>query len=1048
MPTNLYIQWRIGGAPIMSGSTGDSSNLSISGFTAEQCGLVLGVDFLVYTTDPTGPTPTLPIDNSQTVVLSNNLPTISASVNEDSYGRTPIRPTFTWAYSDVDNDTQFQYQVKIGTSAGASDLHDSGVVYSTASSYTVPDLSAAIPAATLFYWTVEVSDGQKINPALPAPTPRIVVAATGTAVANTKPVISNVLLDGAPGGTVGSLTPLISWTYSDVDGQPQSSFRAVVARDAGLTDILWDSGTILGTATTVRYNFQHAAANNMEHHKALYAAVLASDGIENSTTTFVPFIVAGSPQITTLAVDGRVNPLNVAEQQPVFNWKYTDLDEDPLVSYEIRVGTSDVDLGTDSFIGDVWAPGIITSPNAYSTQLDFDGTAFGGEMSCVFPHSLQPNTRYYFQVMIFDQFGGVSTWSTGYFQLNAPPRAVNLYIVPPQPWNSDSLDCVYTFVDDIGDRESNFTQIHWFQQLAGGTYAEVVSLINQRSVPSDLTVPGDLWKFTVRPHDGYEYSTVAYESAPVLIRNRPPVATALAITPGSPKTNDNLTAIFAVSDPDGDPVVVTINWYRNGEEQPDLKNATVIPASVTSLDDVWYFTILPTDGYDNGPLAISSPVTIANTAPQITSMMIDGQTFPQAVNDPNPTISWTYDDPDMQPQAKYQFILGTKPAKTKKILTDIARAMRAPSDSLAGAAISCGGQNGVISVAKGNGELVAGNDIFDSGIVDSPDNSFQYLTEDSNKDVVLPAVNFQNLTDYMLMPDLQTLSLQLLKASGVAAATFTGTTSLYDVELAYVKETGMSSTYKLTVDGIDIDQFSSSPGTGLDIRTFNSVKLDHNSVISIKGASVTAGAKAGFHQVKCVAKSQVEVNAADFAALSGYLKDGTGGIKLAGLAGTATTPFTLPSGTYDVELVYVTESAGAPIVTVNVNNTPIISLSYQVGPQTRSVFQKGVTISKGDTIKIMGTRSGSALARVKRIIYRPVETTKVGAKLKNGLVYYGSVRVYDGRDWSDWYTTVWRMSGAAWAAVSNRTGWTIETTMTILPGLALQQNALAAMGQP
>ena len=62
-----------------------------------------------------------------------------------------------------------------------------------------------------------------------------------------------------------------------------------------------------------------------------------------------------------------------------------------------------------------------------------------------------------------------------------------------------------------------------------------------------------------------------------------------------------------------------------------------------------------------------------------------------------------------------------------------------------------------------------------------------------------------------------------------------------------------------------------------------------------------SGSKAGFHQIKCVAKGEVDVNAADFATLSGYLKDGTGGIKLAGLAGTATTPFTLPSGSYDVE---------------------------------------------------------------------------------------------------------------------------------------------------
>ena len=90
--------------------------------------------------------------------------------------------------------------------------------------------------------------------------------------------------------------------------------------------------------------------------------------------------------------------------------------------------------------------------------------------------------------------------------------------------------------------------------------------------------------------------------------NRAPQASALAILPSDPNTSDNLEAIFALSDPDEDSVQATIRWYKNGIEQIDLKNTVTIPASVTSIDEEWYFTVLPNDGYSNGQLAISPKV--------------------------------------------------------------------------------------------------------------------------------------------------------------------------------------------------------------------------------------------------------------------------------------------------------------------------------------------------------------------------------------------------------------------------------------------------------
>lgn len=1043
-PTNFVIQWRKNGASIKQGPTSNSFFLSINNageniqpfgvnFTANDAGSE--VDFILL--DPVtfvpiiDPMTLLPL-GSQGIILGNNLPVISgAGVVTDAYNLTPGQPTLVWTYSDADNDPQYAYRVRIGSGPLGSDYFDSGQILS-ATTFSVTSSSPAIPAGTTYYWTIDVSDGQKINPLDISPNPPLIlVTAAGIGKVNTPPIVSNVKIDGTSGGVkIQDNTPTITWTYYDVDTQPQQSYRIIVAKDIGLTQILWDSGSVLGAATSSVYNFNLTGVA-LTPHILLYVGVSAADTFVSSATTIETFKLSVVPVINGVFVDTKVNPLNVRELTPTFNWNYAP--PEPLTAYEIRVADNSINLGTDSFIGTIWNPGVKVTPESYSTIFNFDGTAFSG---CEFPKNLQSGIIYYFQVQIQDGFEK-SAWATGYFKLNAPPTAINLQIFPPAPFNSDDLFASYQFVDDVGDVEDlTKTQIRWYQKsVTAALFSEVASLRNTKTVPNALTIPGDEWKFTVQPSDGDLYSLLVYTSGAVTILNRAPTASALILLPTFPKTTDNLQAQFSLSDPDEDPVVGTISWFKNNIEQIALRNSQTIPASVTSIDEQWYFTVLPNDGYVNGPLATSNKVTILNTPPTISSISVDGAILPRAVKNQNPTISWMYQDEDLQPQQKFQVLIGTKPVRTTQFFS-ASKEMRAlPQNSSAlGVSLPCDGGDGIISKAKNGVSVIAGNEIFDSGVITSGAMSFQYLTEDFVQNLNLTAITFTNLNGYFLEPDFSTLGLQPNSANGTAVSKFNGQDSLYDVTITYIKEDTKRSTYRLIVDGIVVGQFTSQIGTGSDTYTFNAIKLNSGSSIGIAGIATDSGAKAQFQQLTFTAITQLTLNAGDFNMLSGYLQDGTGGIKLAGVAGTATTPFNFPSGTYDVEFVYQTETNGNPNVMFSINSSVLLNFAYESGARVRSRFLTGVSINRGDIIKISGTRNAGAVARVKQIIFKPTQTIKTGSKLKEGLQYFASVRVFDSRDWSNWYTTEFTMAGSAWAAnVSNALGWTIEARFNVTP---------------
>lgn len=1023
IPGGLTILWRQDGAPLLkpdgspkSGSTDDLSLHRINtgdpddvNFDATDTGSV--IDFVINGTTFSNP-----------VILSNVRPTLTgATVVKDAFNRVPKRPSFRWIFGDADGDPQFLYQVKVGTGVGLGNVFDTGQVKNTDSEFDFPSTEPELAAGSTYYWSISVSDGEKTDPLTPdTTTDRVLNTKNGTMVVNTAPLVLDVKINGVSDASISSYEPVISWTYSDTDGQPQQSFRVRIDSDASFGDPIWDTGVVSGTDSFVTYNFD-GNGGQLLPHVTYTVGVTVYDTLEASSEATSTFDIASNPVINTAFVDDNINPTNLKNTRPTFTWEVTDPDDDPVTAYEIRVADNNTDLGTDSFVGNIWHPGVQVTPESFEATLEEESGAFPG---CVFPKDLVSGVTYYFQVQVYDEFGK-SEWFTGFFALNNPPSATDLAIVPSSPFTSDDLEATWTFVDDPGESESDQSQIRWFRNGV-----EVESFRDQRTIPSENTTPFEEWFFTVRPHDGVDFGGV-FESSPVVIVNRAPTASSLAIQPTQPKTGDALEALFTTSDPDGDTVTVRIQWFKNGEEQFALRNKRVVQSFLTNVDDEWYFTVLPSDGFANGNIARSGTVTIENTPPDVLSLSVDDQILPSQLDDPNPIVSWTYVDADNHPQRAYRVLIGTSVLRTRRATTTTTRQLS--NSAVTPDVFFCGSrQDGIISVAA-DADVVSGNEIFDSGVVSSPNQFFQYVTEDFVPTITLAAPDAANFNGYELDADLRTIRLGTGDDSGTVQFSFIGVGGTYETEI-FFSEDGKKASYELLVDGVIVDRFSTLGQQGTGTHKFRASNINSGARITVRGRALDPGAKAAFTKLAFSSILEFETDAADFDNLSGYTATSDDGIKLVGLAGSAVLNFPFPSGDYDIELVYQTESNGNPTMSVSVNSSVIDSFSFESGVKTRSRFISGITLNSGDIFKINGSRGGAASARVRKVVFKPVQTVQAGVKLRDGIRYYASVKVFDGRDWSDWHTTRFTTEGSAWvSSVSNNSGWTIEARFAVTP---------------
>jgi hypothetical protein len=217
---------------------------------------------------------------------------------------------------------------------------------------------------------------------------------------------------------------------------------------------------------------------------------------------------------------------------------------------------------------------------------------------------------------------------------NTAPVVSNVAIQEATPTSSDDLHVTYDFSDIDGDSEINSQYRWWVDQGSGYVYSGVDSL----ELSASNTLKGESWKCIITPNDGDDFG-ISEESNVVVIGNSPPEVSKLEILPTGPKGNDSLSVSYDYFDLDGDlESGSTIEWYKDASHQPGLDDNPNVDSSLTTKGDIWYYIITPSDGTDFGSAVQSASITIDNTPPTVSNIVIS-PTTPTTLED----LSVTYD---------------------------------------------------------------------------------------------------------------------------------------------------------------------------------------------------------------------------------------------------------------------------------------------------------------------------------------------------------------------------------------------------------------------
>ncbi len=121
------------------------------------------------------------------------------------------------------------------------------------------------------------------------------------------------------------------------------------------------------------------------------------------------------------------------------------------------------------------------------------------------------------------------------------------------------------------------------------------------------------------------WDTATYQisegSAPA---NNAPSLSNLLLSPATASTTDSLVVTYIFDDVDGDAESgSTIQWFKNSILETSLNGMMSVSFSQTEKGENWNVEVTPSDGTDFGAMVASSPITIANSVPILSSVSID-----------------------------------------------------------------------------------------------------------------------------------------------------------------------------------------------------------------------------------------------------------------------------------------------------------------------------------------------------------------------------------------------------------------------------------------
>jgi hypothetical protein len=175
------------------------------------------------------------------------------------------------------------------------------------------------------------------------------------------------------------------------------------------------------------------------------------------------------------------------------------------------------------------------------------------------------------------------------------------------------------------------------------------------NLPPDVTAKGDNVRCSVTPGDGEAWGE-AVLSPVATVANSPPGGLVVSLDPpAGDKTTLFTCNASGVTDPDDDPLEVSIFWFANDALLPGAKTPEFLPETLSKGTEI-HCAVTVGDGTELLPPALSQTVVLANAPPTLNSVAVGPagattedalvctpEAFDPDMDDLQLTFSWTID---------------------------------------------------------------------------------------------------------------------------------------------------------------------------------------------------------------------------------------------------------------------------------------------------------------------------------------------------------------------------------------------------------------------
>jgi subtilisin-like proprotein convertase family protein/BMFP domain-containing protein YqiC/DNA-directed RNA polymerase subunit RPC12/RpoP/translation initiation factor IF-1 len=248
-------------------------------------------------------------------------------------------------------------------------------------------------------------------------------------------------------------------------------------------------------------------------------------------------------------------------------------------------------------------------------------------------------SKVYIEITPFDgEEYGTTLTSTNITITNSAPTISSVVINPNTVYTTTTLSINISGWIDLDGDSPNYT----YQWLKGSA---VISTEN--TLGGEYFIKSDTISVKVTPYDGEEYGA-PIQSSSVLVKNSPPVINTAFISPDPAfKSNDLTAGVSSFSDLDGDTVLATYQWYKNGTP---ISGATSSVLSKTYLNKMANITvkITPTDGGVESGTPFNVSIVISNSKPSVSSVSITPSTAYTSTDLTATPSTWVDDDGDSE----------------------------------------------------------------------------------------------------------------------------------------------------------------------------------------------------------------------------------------------------------------------------------------------------------------------------------------------------------------------------------------------------------------